>query len=259
MPTLVAAHQSDERFHGIESAIGFADAAVLYHRRRVRKSYAQKPSGPRRRARFPAHWGHPPEAQNFDRRILPDGYGQGSSTVSAWIGAHLRWDSAVAADGGAGSSSRVIVRELTCTPNRNGGSCTRVAPSGAPVEAGGLCVRCYYGDHVEVRVADIEQAEEGAVKCIRVNTYWVTRRRTVLVDPCLSGKWARQACADGYNNLWRGAAEDQLGGGLQEMLEEAPKSGAMAWAGPGDDGHFVDPPAQVRRFYGDKPVGGEKR
>ncbi len=34
---------------------------------------------------FPKHWGNPPAIQTRDIRELPDGYGQGSSTLAKWI------------------------------------------------------------------------------------------------------------------------------------------------------------------------------
>ena len=36
-------------------------------------------------SRFPEHWGEPPTAQTRDLRILPGGYGRGSSTLAKWI------------------------------------------------------------------------------------------------------------------------------------------------------------------------------
>lgn len=34
---------------------------------------------------FPRTWGKPPEIQTKDYRLLPDGYGHGSSTLYYWI------------------------------------------------------------------------------------------------------------------------------------------------------------------------------
>ncbi len=45
---------------------------------------------------FPSHWGEPPAIQTRDLRELPGGYGQGSSTLAAWIQANLDKDSAAA-------------------------------------------------------------------------------------------------------------------------------------------------------------------
>jgi hypothetical protein len=39
--------------------------------------------------KFPAHWGSPPEIQTTDFGELPDGYGNGSSTLRHWILANL--------------------------------------------------------------------------------------------------------------------------------------------------------------------------
>ena len=41
---------------------------------------------------FPPHWGQPPKAQTTDYVRLPGGYGHGSSTLAAWIAAHLEED-----------------------------------------------------------------------------------------------------------------------------------------------------------------------
>lgn len=43
---------------------------------------------------FPAHWGDPPSIQTSDVRPLPDGYGEGSSTLKNWIQSHLDKDAA---------------------------------------------------------------------------------------------------------------------------------------------------------------------
>ena len=37
------------------------------------------------RGRFPAHWGDPPSYGTKDLRVLPGGYGRGSSTLASWI------------------------------------------------------------------------------------------------------------------------------------------------------------------------------
>ena len=37
------------------------------------------------RGRFPAHWGDPPRYGTKDFRLLPGGYGRGSSTLASWI------------------------------------------------------------------------------------------------------------------------------------------------------------------------------
>jgi hypothetical protein len=42
--------------------------------------------------RYPAHWGEPPRVQTRDLRPLPGGYGQGSSTLAAWITEKLAAD-----------------------------------------------------------------------------------------------------------------------------------------------------------------------
>ena len=34
---------------------------------------------------FPKSWGKPPEIQTADHRLLPYGYGSGSSTLYGWI------------------------------------------------------------------------------------------------------------------------------------------------------------------------------
>ena len=41
---------------------------------------------------FPAHWGKPPTVQTRDYVPLPNGYGQGSSTLAKWIAANLEKD-----------------------------------------------------------------------------------------------------------------------------------------------------------------------
>ncbi len=43
---------------------------------------------------FPKHWGSPPNIQTRDIRPLPGGYGQGSSTLAAWIQMNLNKDAA---------------------------------------------------------------------------------------------------------------------------------------------------------------------
>lgn len=41
---------------------------------------------------YPAHWGEPPMMQTKDLRVLPGGYGQGSSTLATWIADNMRKD-----------------------------------------------------------------------------------------------------------------------------------------------------------------------
>lgn len=48
---------------------------------------------------FPRHWGDPPQIQTRDIRPLPGGYGQGSSTLAAWIQSNLDKDAAARRDG----------------------------------------------------------------------------------------------------------------------------------------------------------------
>lgn len=45
-------------------------------------------------SRFPVHWGPEPKYQTFDLVPLPGGYGQGSSTLKAWIQKNLDADAA---------------------------------------------------------------------------------------------------------------------------------------------------------------------
>ena len=45
-------------------------------------------------SRFPAHWGAPPRLQTKDLRVLPGGYGRGSSTLARWIQQNLDKDKA---------------------------------------------------------------------------------------------------------------------------------------------------------------------
>mmetsp|Transcript_22142 Transcript_22142/g.30424 ORF Transcript_22142/g.30424 Transcript_22142/m.30424 type:complete len:118 (-) Transcript_22142:924-1277(-) len=42
--------------------------------------------------KFPEHWGEPPKIQTRDYRVLPGGYGYGSSTLAKWIQKHLDED-----------------------------------------------------------------------------------------------------------------------------------------------------------------------
>jgi len=41
---------------------------------------------------FPEYWGKPPEVQTKDVRLLPYGYGHGSSTLNGWIIENTRKD-----------------------------------------------------------------------------------------------------------------------------------------------------------------------
>lgn len=43
---------------------------------------------------FPEHWGKPPMIQTRDLRLLPGGYGKGSSTLASWIQKNLDNDAA---------------------------------------------------------------------------------------------------------------------------------------------------------------------
>lgn len=56
---------------------------------------AQKP--------FPTHWGEPPKIQTMDIVPLPDGFGQGSSTLRAWINQNLQKDVQAGTKPGAGT------------------------------------------------------------------------------------------------------------------------------------------------------------
>eukprot|EP00747_Dinoflagellata_sp_TGD_P212046 gnl/TRDRNA2_/TRDRNA2_85183_c0_seq2.p1 gnl/TRDRNA2_/TRDRNA2_85183_c0~~gnl/TRDRNA2_/TRDRNA2_85183_c0_seq2.p1 ORF type:complete len:241 (-),score=58.78 gnl/TRDRNA2_/TRDRNA2_85183_c0_seq2:384-1052(-) len=48
---------------------------------------------------FPAHWGEPPAVQTEDVRPLPGGFGEGSSTLAAWIEKKMALDAAAAVPG----------------------------------------------------------------------------------------------------------------------------------------------------------------
>merc|ERR1712167_338025 len=39
--------------------------------------------------KFPATWGQPPDVQTMDIRMLPGGYGHGSSTMVGWITSNM--------------------------------------------------------------------------------------------------------------------------------------------------------------------------
>ena len=41
---------------------------------------------------YPPSWGKPPAIQTSDHRVLPGGYGHGSSTLAAWIAGHMKED-----------------------------------------------------------------------------------------------------------------------------------------------------------------------
>ena len=41
---------------------------------------------------YPPSWGEPPDIQTQDHRVLPGGYGYGSSTLAAWIASHMKAD-----------------------------------------------------------------------------------------------------------------------------------------------------------------------
>lgn len=51
---------------------------------------------PKKKGRFPAHWGEPPRIQTKDLRVLPGGYGKGSGTLAKWIQKNLDTDAAKA-------------------------------------------------------------------------------------------------------------------------------------------------------------------
>lgn len=57
-------------------------------------SALQGNAGPERseQSKFPAHWGNPPHMQTRDLRLLPGGYGKGSSTLAGWIQRNLDKD-----------------------------------------------------------------------------------------------------------------------------------------------------------------------
>jgi predicted secreted protein len=59
-----------------------------------RKKPAIKPRPRPGNSRFPTHWGAPPRLQTKDLRVLPDGYGRGSSTLASWIQKNLDKDKA---------------------------------------------------------------------------------------------------------------------------------------------------------------------
>lgn len=67
---------------------------------------------------FPAHWGEPPAIQTRDLRPLPGGYGQGSSTLAAWIQANLDKDAAKKSDSPSQTSKAPLV--LPRKPDGNG-------------------------------------------------------------------------------------------------------------------------------------------
>ena len=46
--------------------------------------------------KFPEHWGDPPRIQTRDLRVLPGGFGRGSSTLAAWIQMNLDKDAVAA-------------------------------------------------------------------------------------------------------------------------------------------------------------------
>jgi hypothetical protein len=69
---------------------------------------------------FPAHWGEPPKIQTMDIVPLPDGFGQGSSTLRGWINQNLQKDAqtggAKPVAGGAVAPKPVYEQEFAKLP-----------------------------------------------------------------------------------------------------------------------------------------------
>jgi hypothetical protein len=66
---------------------------------------------------FPTHWGEPPAIQTRDLRPLPGGFGQGSSTLAAWIQQNLDRDTAA----GDGSPTRPVSEKPRIEPRGSNG------------------------------------------------------------------------------------------------------------------------------------------
>lgn len=61
---------------------------------------------------FPAHWGQPPKIQTSDFVRLPGGYGQGSSTLAAWIAARMESDQAAGTIGRTSAPAVVYAQDF---------------------------------------------------------------------------------------------------------------------------------------------------
>ena len=94
-------------------------------RRQPQEVYAmlfRKPATAKPAGRFPPHWGAPPRIQTKDLRLLPGGYGRGSSTLARWIQQNLDKDKANPNRGKAGQDPKggVLPSKLTLKDAQGG-------------------------------------------------------------------------------------------------------------------------------------------
>jgi len=91
---------------------------------------------------YPEHWGEPPALQTRDIVELPGGYGQGSSTLRAWIQKKLDADAAAEALSFDAAQAQLAAKERELADIRDFLTRARLTPEGLAM--------------FEARIADLE-------------------------------------------------------------------------------------------------------